>query len=374
MGSAGAPARFQVKKTVDSCRDLDGTGPPIDVAHKNILHVDDFMSRRHIQSHTFTVGAVKSSSRFGRSPRALSDYTPTRDAPLHTAARDTMALTALVFGLGALLPGATTTSCTRRAAIASAASLSGLCSLGLPAMNAFENGIPAMAQYADREKQPGMPPPDLGLRDRVLPSARRADSVLRACDDAPNCFSTASEGDPAHLLPMWRAPKPASAMRELVDAVKAYPPGQAGVDGGGFEVVKADPNYLYVQYESLKFGFIDGICEHLARARSNARVSTNAKHHLLLAHASHTFWKLTRLPPKLADGSITLVRILHHFADVEFAVGSDGLVQVRSASRLGYLDLGVNAKRLNYLSTKLQAMGWDAPQIDGSTHPTYFRR
>ena len=61
-------------------------------------------------------------------------------------------------------------------------------------------------------------------------------------------------------------------------------------------------------------------------------------------------------------------------ADVEFAVDGDGFVQVRSASRLGYLDLGVNAKRLNYLSAKLQAIGWNAPQIDASTHPSYFRR
>ena len=130
---------------------------------------------------------------------------------------------------------------------------------GLPvAALAFDNGIPAMAQYADKEKQPGMPPPDLGLRDRVLPSGKRADSILRPCDYAPNCFSTASEGDPAHFVPIWKAPKPASAMQELVEAVKAYPPGQAGIDGGGFQVVKADADYLYVQYESLKFGFIDG--------------------------------------------------------------------------------------------------------------------
>ena len=46
--------------------------------------------------------------------------------------------------------------------------------------------------------------------------------------------------------------------------------------------------------------------------------------------------------------------------------------QVRSASRLGFLDLGVNAKRLNYLAAKLRAKGWAAPSISPDTHPVYF--
>ena len=106
-------------------------------------------------------------------------------------------------------------------------------------------------------------------------------------------------------------------MRELTEVVKAYAPGQGGIDGGGFQVVKTDADYLYTQFESLKYGFID---------------------------------------------------------DVEFAVAESGDVQVRSASRLGYLDFGVNAKRLNYLSSKLRALGWTAPQIDSTTHPSYFTR
>ena len=45
---------------------------------------------------------------------------------------------------------------------------------------------------------------------------------------------------------------------------------------------------------------------------------------------------------------------------------------MRSASRLGFLDLGVNAKRLNYLAAKLRAKGWAAPSISPDTHPVYF--
>ena len=106
-------------------------------------------------------------------------------------------------------------------------------------------------------------------------------------------------------------------MAQLLEVVKAYPPGQGKVDGGGFRIVTATPEYLYVQYESLKYGFID---------------------------------------------------------DVEFAVGGDdaALVQVRSASRLGFLDLGVNAKRLNWLSARLRALGWEAAELTPATHPYYF--
>ena len=104
-------------------------------------------------------------------------------------------------------------------------------------------------------------------------------------------------------------------MGELLETVKAYPPFQARIDGGGFKIITADANYLYVQFESLRKGFID---------------------------------------------------------DVEFAVNKDGGVQVRSSSRLGFLDLGVNAKRLNWLSAHLRDKGWTAPAIGEEDFPDYF--
>ena len=187
-----------------------------------------------------------------------------------------------------------------------------------PPALAFDNGVSDMALYAGTAKKTGTPPPDLGLRDRTLPSSRSAQGVLRACDAAPNCFSTAAEGDEAHSLPVWRPPSPDTALAELLDALKSYSPGQSGIDGGGFNVVRSTPTYVYVEFESLRYGFVD---------------------------------------------------------DVEFALGGPagtGTVQVRSASRLGFLDLGVNAKRLNYLAAKLRAKGWAAPSISPATHPVYF--
>ena len=167
---------------------------------------------------------------------------------------------------------------------------------------AFENGIPEMAEYTSRVKYPGSQP-TLGLRDN---------GKLTTCTDAPNCFSTA--GDEDHLLPLWKSQLGSDAMGELLETIKAYPAYQARIDGGGFSIVTARADYLYVQFESLKNGFID---------------------------------------------------------DVEFAV-SDGKVQVRSSSRIGFLDLGVNAKRLNWISAQLRGKGWAAPAITKDAYPNYF--
>ena len=70
-------------------------------------------------------------------------------------------------------------------------------------------------------------------------------------------------------------------------------------------IVTAKHDYLYVQFESLKMDFID---------------------------------------------------------DVEFAV-TDGKMHVRLSSRLGFLYLGVNRKRLGWIRSELQAKGWFAPGI-----------
>ena len=126
--------------------------------------------------------------------------------------------------------------------------------------------------------------------------------------------------DPAALAP-WAPPAGASradAWRAVVAAVEAYPPGQGGIDGGGFKIVEADAakGYLYAQFESLKNGYVD---------------------------------------------------------DLELAlVGPSGPLLVRSASRLGFLDFGVNARRLNWIAARLRADGWKAPPIDAATWPDYF--
>ncbi len=45
---------------------------------------------------------------------------------------------------------------------------------------------------------------------------------------------------------------------------------------------------------------------------------------------------------------------------------------VRSSSRLGYLDFGVNAKRINYIASQLNEYeGWKCSRITKDTHPEY---
>lgn len=193
---------------------------------------------------------------------------------------------------------------------------------------AFDNAIPDYEQWAKKPKRRGDAAKDLG----VLPRSINADSIdadpktfkgLRQCDGKTNCFSTT--GDDLledrltkgfdTLIKPWLPPADGTApFKTLVAEVKAYQPGQAFVDGGGFQVVKETSEYLYVQFEALKKGYID---------------------------------------------------------DVEFFI-RDGEVQVRSSSRVGSSDFGVNAKRLNYIAAGLRKKGWGIDAITEATHPDYF--
>ena len=192
-----------------------------------------------------------------------------------------------------------TPSVTRRVA---AAGLLASFVAGLRPSAAFDNGVPEMALFANFTKYPGTQP-SLGLQ---------RDGKLRRCEYAPNCYSTS--GDEYARLKLWKPSPGSDAMGELLETIQAYPPGQNKVDKGGFSIINASADYLYVQFESLKLGFID---------------------------------------------------------DVEFAV-TGGAVQVRSSSRLGFLDLEVNAKRLNYISKQLRAKGWTAPAIKPADYPEHF--
>ena len=47
--------------------------------------------------------------------------------------------------------------------------------------------------------------------------------------------------------------------------------------------------------------------------------------------------------------------------DLKLEISQDGVVDVRSSSRIGESDLGVNQKRLLYIVGMLRKEGWDAP-------------
>ena len=173
-------------------------------------------------------------------------------------------------------------------------------------------------------------PKGLGIATRVGLSGDEYQG-LKECGAAPNCFcSTDSiEDDPEHSIPSWKWPKSISnksqAFQELKAVIDAYKPGQSKIDGGGFEVKTYDPEkgYIYAQFESLKNGFIDDL-------------------------------ELVYIPEEASSGS-----------------SDNNSVQVRSSSRIGYLDFGVNAKRINYIAQMLREKGWDAVGVDFSTHQEY---
>jgi len=224
-------------------------------------------------------------------------------------------------------PAASTACSSRRDALLGALAAC-TAAAGIRPASAFSNAVPDYTNYADKPKRRGDPPKDLGVQKRTI----NADSInadpltfngLRKCDGKPNCFSTT--GDELledriltgvdTLIKQWKPPPGDEApFKSLVKAVKAYTPGQSFIDGGGFQVVKESDAYIYVQFEALKKGYID---------------------------------------------------------DLEFAL-RDGLIDVRSSSRVGSTDFGVNAKRLNYIAAALRKDGWTIDEITPKTHPDYW--
>ncbi|OEU19305.1 hypothetical protein FRACYDRAFT_235354 [Fragilariopsis cylindrus CCMP1102] len=208
-----------------------------------------------------------------------------------------------------------------------------------PPVHAFTNAIPEAKKYGDRPKRKGTAPKDLGVlsrttegRDTSITSPR-----LRTCDGNPNCFSTTGDllledrqmYGVDFLIPAWVPPptnKDDESSRKLnsIDTIAAvmqtYEPGQGGIDGGGFTVIKRTESYLYYQFEALKKGYVDDV-------------------------------EFALLDPKNPLGGI----------------------QVRSGSRVGVTDFGVNAIRLNYIAKQLQTKyGWSIPEITADTHRDYW--
>jgi len=147
----------------------------------------------------------------------------------------------------------------------------------------------------------------------LAPAANAAD--IKACaKGANNCWSTAST-DKTSLKP-WTFPgKKADAVKQLRAALEAYPQaGQNKVDAGGWS---------FAVDELDKSGY--------ARLEYKSGLGNMAKYF---------------------NGNQPFVD------DLEVLVGGDS-VSVRSSSRIGDSDLGVNAKRLAYLAKDLKAKGWD---------------
>ena len=181
--------------------------------------------------------------------------------------------------------------------------------------SAFVNGTPASFLPSKTPRQPGPAPKDLGMKARIEVDGELG---LASCKPGYHCFTTTAdmELDYYFALSPWEPPKALSMpLVDIAAVIDSYPPGQQNVDGGGFEFVERGKDYVYVIFESEKKGFRD---------------------------------------------------------DVEFALCKDNKVAVRSSSRLGYLDFGVNARRLNYISEKLREKGWNVPAITRESHSEYY--
>mmetsp|Transcript_87722 Transcript_87722/g.248531 ORF Transcript_87722/g.248531 Transcript_87722/m.248531 type:complete len:221 (+) Transcript_87722:70-732(+) len=207
--------------------------------------------------------------------------------------------------------------------------LSALAALACACVTAHWLGLLARTAFVQHQPSTGarVTAPDLGARRRelvLLPAALVADGAsaagaLEPCrEGANNCFSTSASGK--NQIPLWSWPKGMSrsdAVASLRTVVEAYPKkGQADVDLGGWSFAVdqlSDKGYARIE-------FMSGI-GNFARFLNGGKPFVD---------------------------------------DFELSIEEDR-VCVRSSSRVGDSDFGVNAKRINYIAAGLRAQGWDAP-------------
>jgi uncharacterized protein (DUF1499 family) len=122
------------------------------------------------------------------------------------------------------------------------------------------------------------------------------------------------------ILTRWTPPpktNKATIVKTIMDVVQTYPQsGQAGIDSAGYDIV-----------------------ENTLNSKGRARIE----------------YKNLGNFAKLFNGGKPYID--------DFVVQLDGSeVSVRSSSRIGQSDLGVNKKRLQYYANALKAKGWTVPE------------
>lgn len=166
---------------------------------------------------------------------------------------------------------------------------------------AFDNRLDD--KWVGKKPQTGQQPLDLGPNLRFSKTKSEGYFSLKACGTSPNCWCSSApfKDNPARYLAPWKG----NSIKDVKKVIESYQVGQNGIDGGGFKIVKYDEagQYIYVQFQSYKVGYIDDF----------------------------ECW----FNPAI------------------------GKFDVRSASRIGLSDLGVNAKRLEYIGSRLEKeYGW----------------
>ena len=186
-----------------------------------------------------------------------------------------------------------------------------------PAANAFDNRIDD--KYSNATPRTGIDEPnDLGHKERTKSSSQRTNYIgLKPCDTSPNCWCSSApfENNPARYIPAWNSSPNngnSNSIEDVKQIIDTYEAGQNSIDGGGYKIIdyineKKNDNsgeqYIYVQFQSYKVGYIDDFeCWYNPLSKK---------------------------------------------------------FDIRSSSREGYSDLGVNAKRLEYIAKRLeQEYGW----------------
>lgn len=165
---------------------------------------------------------------------------------------------------------------------------------------AFDNRLDE--KYADVTPNTGTQPTDLGVAERAS-RTKGSYKGLKPCATSPNCWCSSApfSDNPARYLAPWTG----TSIKDVKKVIDSYQVGQNGIDGGGFSIIEYDEagQYIYVQFQSYKAGYIDDF-------------------------------------------------------ECWFNPAS-GKYDVRSSSRVGLSDLGVNAKRLEYIGSRLEKeFGW----------------
>lgn len=128
----------------------------------------------------------------------------------------------------------------------------------------------------------GSMPGNLGVRDHHL----------APCPTSPNCVSSMPGADEKHAIaPLTYDGSPAEARQRLLDVIDGMP---------RTTVITADEDYVYVEFRSGLFRFVDDV-------------------------------------------------------EFYFDAAQPGVIHVRSASRKGYSDLGVNRKRIDTIRERFSA-------------------
>ena len=160
---------------------------------------------------------------------------------------------------------------------------------------------------------------------KVFGSSANVKNVAVVMEASSNGLTPCPPGSQNCILTTWMPPKgkdKRSIATALVKILQSYPQkGQAGVDKGGWKITNGD----LVKTGSLSLEYQSGI---------------------------GPFAFLFNFGKPFID-------------DLEIKILNSNQVQLRSSSRIGKSDLGVNKKRLLFIGEQAKELGWNVPE------PTY---